>query len=156
MKEGHSQKHAKPVVCPSALSLHQCTTEAFFIKWMLEGSVQFSQSWLTLCNPMDCSMPGLPVHHQFPKLAQTHVHRVDDAIQPSHPLSSPSPAFSLSQHKSINGIRWRWINRFIENYIIKFKMHLLSVVKSTVSYSLQRKVLAFCQVSSGIKNQTKK
>ena len=54
----------------------------------------------TLCNPMDCSMPGLPVHHQLPKLAQTHVHRVNDAIQLSHPLSSPSPpAFSLSQHQ---------------------------------------------------------
>ena len=51
--------------------------------------------------PMDCSMPGLPVHHQLPELAQTHVHRVGDAIQPSHPLSSPSPpAFKLSQYPS--------------------------------------------------------
>ena len=50
---------------------------------------------------MDCSIPGFLVHHQLPELAQTHVHRVDEAIQPSHPLSSPSPAFSLSQyHKS--------------------------------------------------------
>ena len=57
---------------------------------------------LTLCHPMDCSMPGLPVHHQLPELAQTHVHRVGDAIQPSHPLSSPSsPAFNLSQHQSL-------------------------------------------------------
>ena len=49
-----------------------------------------SVSWscLTLCNPMDCSMPGFPVHHQFPELTQTHVHRVSNAIQPSHPLSS--------------------------------------------------------------------
>ena len=56
--------------------------------------IQFSsvaQSCLTLCDPMDCSMPGLPVHHQFPELTQTHVHPVGDAIQPSHPLSSPSP-----------------------------------------------------------------
>ena len=53
----------------------------------------------TLCDPMDCSTPGLPVHHQLPELVQTHVHRVGDAIQPSHPLLSPSPpAFSLSQH----------------------------------------------------------
>ena len=58
-----------------------------------------AQSCPTLCDPMDCSTPGLPVHHQLPELAQTHVHRVGDAIQPSHPLSSPSPpAFSLSQH----------------------------------------------------------
>ena len=53
-----------------------------------------------LCDLMDCSMPGLPVHYQLPQLAQTHVHRVGDAIQPSHPLSSSSPpAFSLSQHQ---------------------------------------------------------
>ena len=50
-----------------------------------------------LCDPTDCSMPGFPVHHQLPELTQTHVHRVSDAIQPSHPLSSPSPpAFNLS------------------------------------------------------------
>ena len=54
-------------------------------------------SQFSLCDPMDCSMPDLPVHHQLPELAQTLVHRVGDAIEPSHPLSSPSPpAFSLS------------------------------------------------------------
>ena len=56
-----------------------------------------AQSCLTLCDPMDCSTPGFPVHHQLPEFTQTHVHRVGDAIQPSHPLSSPSPAFDLSQ-----------------------------------------------------------
>ena len=51
---------------------------------------------------MDCSMPGFPVHHQLPELAQTLVHLADDAIQPSHPLSSPSPpAFNLSQHQGL-------------------------------------------------------
>ena len=61
---------------------------------------------------MDCSTPGFPVHHQLPKLAQTHIHRVGDAIQPSYPLSSPSPpAFNLSQHgifsnESVLRIRW--------------------------------------------------
>ena len=55
-----------------------------------------------LCNPVDCSMPGFPVHHQLPELAQTHVRRVDVAIQLSHPLSSPSlPAFNLSQHQGL-------------------------------------------------------
>ena len=56
--------------------------------------LQFSsvtQSFLTLCNPMNCSTPGLLVHHQLPESTQTHAHRVGDAIQPSHPLSSPSP-----------------------------------------------------------------
>ena len=64
---------------------------------------QFSsvpQSCPTICNPMNHSRPGLPVHHQLPELIQTHVHRVIDAIQPSHPLLSPSPpAFNLSQHQ---------------------------------------------------------
>ena len=56
----------------------------------------------TLCDPMDCSTPGLPVLHHLPEFAQTHVHSVSDAIQPSHPLLSPSPsAFSLSQHQCI-------------------------------------------------------
>ena len=68
-------------------------------------SVQFSsvaQSCLTLCDPMNCSTPGLPVHHQLPEFTQTHVHRVGDAIQPSHPLSSPSPpAPDPSQHQSL-------------------------------------------------------
>ena len=58
--------------------------------------MKVAQSCPTLCDPMDCSMPGLPVHHQLPEFTQTHVHRVRDAIQPSHPLSSASPpAFNL-------------------------------------------------------------
>ena len=52
-------------------------------------------SGVTLCNPMDCSTPGFPVHHQLLELAQTHVHRVSDGIQPSHPLLSPSPPPSI-------------------------------------------------------------
>ena len=74
------------------------------ITFLPRSSVQFSsltQSCLTLCNPMNRSMPGLPVHHQLPEFTQTHVHRVSDAIQPSHPLSSPSPpAPNPSQHQS--------------------------------------------------------
>ena len=68
-------------------------------------AVQFSsgtQSCPTLCHPMNHSMTGLPVHHQVPESTQTHVHRVGDAIQPSHPLLSPSPpAFNLSQHQGV-------------------------------------------------------
>ena len=61
-----------------------------------------AQSCLTLCNPMNCSTPGLPVHHQLPEFTQTQVQQVSDAIQPSHPLSSPSPpAPNLSQHQSL-------------------------------------------------------
>ena len=71
---------------------------------------QFSivtQSCPTLCDPMNHSMPGLPVHHQIPEFTQTHAHRVSDTIQPSHPLSSPSPpALNLSQHQSL----FKWVS----------------------------------------------
>ena len=71
---------------------------------------QFSsvaQSCLTLCNLKDCSIPSLPVHHQLPEFAQTHVHQVSDAIQPCHPLLSPSPpAFSLSHHQGL----FQWVS----------------------------------------------
>ena len=66
-----------------------------------------AQSCLTLCYPMDCSTPGFPVQHQLLELAQTHVRRVGDAIQPSHPLSSPSlPGFNLSQHQGL----FQWVS----------------------------------------------
>ena len=79
------------------------------------SSVQFSsvpQSCPTLCDPMNRSMPGLPVHHPLPEFTQTHIHRVSDAIQPSYPLSSPSPpALNPSQHQSLSNestLRMRW------------------------------------------------
>ena len=66
-----------------------------------------AQSCPTLCDPMNCSTPGLSVHHHLPEFAQTHVHRVGDAIQPSHPLSSPfPPAPNPSQHQSL----FQWVN----------------------------------------------
>ena len=64
-----------------------------------------AQSCPTLCDPMNCSTPGLPVHHHLPEFTQTHVHCTGDAIQPAHPLSTPSPAFSLSQHQGL----FRWV-----------------------------------------------
>ena len=84
-------------------------------------SVQFSsvaQSFPTLCGPMNCSMPGLPVHHQLPEFTETHVHWVSDAIQPSHPVSSPSPpAPNPSQHQSL----FQWVNSLHE----VAKVHIL-------------------------------
>ena len=80
------------------------------------SSFQFSsvvQSWPTLCDLMDHSTPGLLDHHQFPEFLQTHVHRVDDAIQPSHPLSSPSPpALNPSQHQGL----FKW---FSSSHLVK-------------------------------------
>ena len=75
---------------------------------------QFSsvaQSCPTLCDPMDCSTPGLPVHHQLPEFIQTNFHWISDAIQPSHPLSSPSPpTFNLSQHQRL----FQWVNSLLQ------------------------------------------
>ena len=86
-----------------ALSLTQTKLSAIMLICL--QSVQFSsvaQSCLTLCDPMNRSTPGRPVHHQLLEFMQTHVHRVGDAIQPSHPLSSPSsPAPNPSQHQSL-------------------------------------------------------
>ena len=71
------------------------------------GSVSsVTQLCPTLCNPMDCSTPGLSVHHQLLEFTQAHVHWVGDAIQLSHPLSSPSPAFNLSQHQGL----FKWVS----------------------------------------------
>ena len=85
----------------SPRSTHRCLER----ETCLTLSVQFSsvaQLCPTLCDPMNCRTPGLPVHHQLPEFTQTHVHRVGDAIQPSHPLSFPSPpAPNPSQHQSL-------------------------------------------------------
>ena len=87
--------------CPSSDELIR---KLWYI-YTMEYSVQFTsvaQSCPTLCDPMNLSTPGLPVHHQLLEFPQTHVHRVSDAIQPSHPLLSPSPAApNLSQHQSL-------------------------------------------------------
>ena len=83
---------------------------SFFCLFLQFSSVQFSsvtQSCLTLCDPMDCSTPGLPVHRQLLESTQTHDNWVGDAIQPSHPLSSPSPpAFNLSQYQGL----FQWVS----------------------------------------------
>ena len=95
------------------MSLHTyCKCMNFFYLWI--GSIQFSSvahSCPNLRDPMNCSTPGLPVHHQLPEFTQTHVHRVGNAIQPSHSLSSPSPpAPNPSQHQSL----FQWVNSLHE------------------------------------------
>ena len=75
--------------------------------WNLPQFNSVTQSCPTLRNPMYCRMPGFPIYHQLLEFAQTHVHRVSDAIQPSHPLSSPSPpAFNLSRHQGL----FQWVS----------------------------------------------
>ena len=98
-----------PLLGTSALCLNEWTDKTPLIQYFIL-TVQFSsvaQSCLTLCNPMDCSTPGLPIYCQLPEFTQTHVRWVGDAIQPSHPLSSPSPpAFNLSQHQGL----FKWVS----------------------------------------------
>ena len=85
-------------------------SQFFFFLNLLQYSVQFSsvaQFCRTLCDPMNCSTSGLPVHHQLPEPTQTHVHWVGDAIQLSHPLLSPSPpALNLPQHQGL----FKWVS----------------------------------------------
>ena len=120
----HESQHVRPP-CPSIIPL-----QSFLLCWLFlfpsiynNVSVQFSsvtQSCLTLCDPMSCSTPGLPVHHHLPEFTQTNVHRVRDAIQPSHPLASPSPpapippSFRVFSNESTLHMRWPkyWSFRF--------------------------------------------
>ena len=86
------------------------------------GSVSsVAQSCPTLCDPMDCSTPGLPVHHQLPEFTQTHIHWVGDAIQPSHPLLSPYPsALNLSQHQDL----FKWVSSSHQvTKVLEFQLH---------------------------------
>ena len=117
----HSKRHVQPRVhcstiynsqdlCQSkCLSVEACRKKIWYIDTM-EYSVQFSsvgQSCPTLCDAMNHSTPGLPVHHKLPEFTQSHAHRVGDAIQPSHPLLSPSsPAPNPSQHQGL----FQWVN----------------------------------------------
>ena len=87
-----------------------CRYCIYYWIWGQFNSIHFSsvaQSYQTFCDPIDCSTPDFLVHHQIPELTQTHVHWVSDAIQPSHPLSSPSPpTFNLSQHQGL----FQWVS----------------------------------------------
>ena len=115
-----------------------------------------TQSCLTLCNPMNCSTPGLPVHHQLPESTQTHVHYVGDAIQASHPLSSPSPALNLSQHQGL----FKWVSSPHQVAIVEDKtnslhkhqslfrclMYLFQVLCNLVEYSFPHCISKECYV----------
>ena len=83
------------------------SVQSFSHVWLFPTPFQFQFSLSVVSDPIDCSIPGLPVNQQLPELTQSHVHWVGDAIQPSHPLSSPSPpAFNLSQHQGL----FQWVS----------------------------------------------
>ena len=98
----------------------------FSSHWGFDAIVQFSsvtQSCLTLCDPMDCSTPGIPVYHQLPEIIQTHVYWVSDTIQSSHPLSSSSPpAFNLSQHQGLSKWGGHLCIRWPKNWSFSFNI----------------------------------
>ena len=128
----------KPISCIAYIGrqilYHWATLEGF--SYHSVSSVQFSsvaQLCPTLCDPMNRSMPGLPVHHQLPELTQTHVHRVGDAIQPSHPLSSPSPpAPNPSQYQSL----FQWVNSSHEvAKVLEFQLLASFLPKNTQDWS---------------------
>ena len=97
----------RTINCKESLqSLFSICLILLFLKTFLLVISSVNQSYPTLWDPMDCSMPGLPVHHQIPEFTQTHVHWVGDAIQPSHPLLSPSSIFNLSQHQGL----FQWVS----------------------------------------------
>ena len=93
------------------------------------------QSCTVLCNPMNCSTPGLPIHHQLPEFNQTHVHWVSDAIQPSHPLLSPSPPPpNPSQHQSL----FQWVNSSHEvAKVLEFQLYRQSFQRNPRADLLQ-------------------
>ena len=119
----HFQQHIKSIIhhsqvgfipevqevfnmCKSTSVIH-CISKLKNKDYMIISLFRHAKSCLTLCNLMNCNTPGFPLLHHLPELAQTYIHRVGDAIQPSHPLSSPSPpAFSLSQHRGL----FQWVS----------------------------------------------
>ena len=94
-----------------------------------------TQSCPTLCDPMDYSMPGFPVHHQLPELSQTHVHWVGDSIQPSHPLPSPSPpAFNLSQHQGLfKSVLYIW---WLKHWSFSFNINPSNEYSGLISFRM--------------------
>ena len=105
--------------CARFSSEHTLHVFFWFVSLWWIKEVQFSLSATSDCDPMDCSRPGLPVHHQLPEFAQTHVYRVGDAIQPSHPLSSPSPpAPNPSQHQGL----FQWVGSSHLAKVLEFQL----------------------------------
>ena len=92
-----------------------------------------AQSSQTICNPMDCSMPSFPVLHYLPGFAQTHVHWLSDIIQPSHPLSTPSPpAFSLSQHQGL----FQWVSKWLKYWSFSFSTSPSNEYSGLISFRI--------------------
>ena len=124
------------------LQNHQWCSISFFLKNHIISFILVAQSCPTLCNPMDCSMPGFPVHHQLWELAQTHVHWVSDAIQPSHPLSSNHKAIKIKM-KGQNK-KWRiFLLLLIPSPTLKLTIGIHSSRKLKISIPLSANILCY-------------
>ena len=119
------------LLCLRALAPPSLTLVCSTGPWSVSSVAQLC---LTLCNPMDCSMPGLPVHRQLPESTQTHVHWVDDAIQPSHPLLSSSPAFNIFQHQGL----YQWVRSHQVAKVLEFQLQHQSFqwISGLISYRI--------------------
>ena len=109
----------------------------------------------TLRDPMDYSTPGVPVHHQLPEPTQTHVHRISDAIQPSHLLSSPSPAFSLSQHQGL----FQWVSssiRWLKYWSFSFSISPSNEYSGLISFRIDWLDLAVQGTLKSLQNHNSK
>ena len=125
----HDSPHPSPTKCPSTYVWWRFQISLWCYTYRFAIQVQFSsvsQLYLTLCESMDCSTPGFPVHHQPLELAQTHVHQVGDSIQLSHPLLSPSPpAFNLSQHQGL--FQWvRSLHQVAKVFMVEAQVLMMS------------------------------
>ena len=123
--------------CLSLVPVFQMLRLVFLCSsWKVSQFSSVTQSCPTLCDPMDWSTPAFPVHHQLPELAQTHVHWVGDAIQPSHPLSSPSPpAFNLAQQQSL----FQWVSiciRWQKYWSFSFSTSLSNEYSELISFRI--------------------
>ena len=133
----------------SPVPWYQSLSADFYIQYIMENKHQLllsvpslikysdtqfssvSQSCPTFCKPMDCRTPGFPVHHQLQEPTHTHVRRISDAFQSSHPLSSPSPTFNLSQHQGV----FQWVDSLRQvAKILGFQFHLFWYSEHPKSY----------------------
>ena len=112
-------------------------------------------SCVWLCNPMDCSTPGFPVHHQLPELTQTHVYRVGDVIQPSHSLSSPSPPIltasrSFQMSSSDSHVLNFWGNSMLFSVLVEPVFILINHVQGTLFFTSLPALMVFCVLDEAI------
>ena len=148
----HSNVHCSTVYNSKGMKAAQISTDRGMIHIYTQWNgacCSITQLCPTLCDPMDCSIPGFPVHHQLPELAQTLVHRVSEAIQPSHPLIPSPPAFSLSQHQGL----FKWVSSLHQiAKVLEFQIQRQSFSESSGPISFRMDSLDLLAVQGMLKS----